>query len=59
MQRLACQGLGNGLGMRGPISKPDLMNALAPGGLVGGLLVVPAIVCMDRLFKIDDPVGAI
>jgi ammonium transporter, Amt family len=28
-------------------------------GLVGGLLVVPAIVCMDRLFKIDDPVGAI
>ena len=28
-------------------------------GLVGGLLVVPAIVFMDRLFKIDDPVGAI
>jgi Amt family ammonium transporter len=28
-------------------------------GLVGGLLVVPAIVFMDRTFKIDDPVGAI
>jgi Amt family ammonium transporter len=28
-------------------------------GLVGGLIVVPAIVFMDRSFKIDDPVGAI
>lgn len=28
-------------------------------GIVGGLLVVPAIVFMDRKFKIDDPVGAI
>lgn len=28
-------------------------------GIVGGLLVVPAIVYMDRTFKIDDPVGAI
>jgi Amt family ammonium transporter len=28
-------------------------------GIVGGLLVVPAIVTMDRVFKIDDPVGAI
>jgi Amt family ammonium transporter len=28
-------------------------------GVVGGLLVVPAIVFMDRTFKIDDPVGAI
>jgi Amt family ammonium transporter len=28
-------------------------------GMVGGLLVVPAIVFMDRTFKIDDPVGAI
>jgi len=28
-------------------------------GIVGGLLVVPAIVFMDRTFKIDDPVGAI
>jgi Amt family ammonium transporter len=27
--------------------------------LVGGLLVVPSIVFMDRVFKIDDPVGAI
>ena len=28
-------------------------------GMVGGLLVVPSIVFMDRVFKIDDPVGAI
>jgi Amt family ammonium transporter len=28
-------------------------------GAIGGLLVVPAIVFMDRMFKIDDPVGAI
>ena len=28
-------------------------------GIIGGLLVVPAIVLMDRFFKIDDPVGAI
>jgi Amt family ammonium transporter len=28
-------------------------------GVVGGLLVVPAIVYIDRIFKIDDPVGAI
>ena len=28
-------------------------------GIVGGLIVVPAIVFMDRKFKIDDPVGAI
>ncbi|UCG72769.1 MAG: ammonium transporter [Chromatiales bacterium] len=28
-------------------------------GLVGGLLVVPSIIFMDRWFKIDDPVGAI
>jgi Amt family ammonium transporter len=28
-------------------------------GLVGGLLVVPSIVFMDRIFKLDDPVGAI
>jgi len=28
-------------------------------GVVGGLLVVPSIVFMDRVFKIDDPVGAI
>ncbi len=28
-------------------------------GLVGGLLVVPAIIYMDRWGKIDDPVGAI
>ena len=28
-------------------------------GLVGGLLVVPSIVLMDRWLRIDDPVGAI
>jgi Amt family ammonium transporter len=28
-------------------------------GIVGGLLVVPSIVLMDRKFRIDDPVGAI
>ena len=28
-------------------------------GVVGGLIVVPSIVFMDRTFKIDDPVGAI
>ncbi len=28
-------------------------------GAIGGLLVVPSIVMMDRWFKIDDPVGAI
>ena len=28
-------------------------------GLVGGLIVVPSIVFLDRFFRIDDPVGAI
>jgi len=28
-------------------------------GVIGGLIVVPTIVFMDRKFKIDDPVGAI
>ena len=28
-------------------------------GAVGGLIVVPSIVLLDRKFKIDDPVGAI
>jgi Amt family ammonium transporter len=28
-------------------------------GLIGGLIVVPSIIFMDRTFKIDDPVGAI
>jgi ammonium transporter, Amt family len=28
-------------------------------GAVGGLIVVPSIVYLDRMFKIDDPVGAI
>ena len=37
---------------------PTPIQATLIGG-VGGLLVVPSIVYMDRLFKIDDPVGAI
>jgi ammonium transporter, Amt family len=28
-------------------------------GAIGGLIVVPSIVMLDRIFKIDDPVGAI
>ena len=28
-------------------------------GIIGGLLVVPSIIFMDRWFRIDDPVGAI
>ena len=28
-------------------------------GAIGGLIVVPSIVMMDKMFKIDDPVGAI
>lgn len=28
-------------------------------GIIGGLIVVPSIVLLDRVFKIDDPVGAI
>jgi len=28
-------------------------------GIIGGLLVVPSIIVMDRRFRIDDPVGAI
>ncbi len=28
-------------------------------GAIGGLLVVPAIIFMDRWFRVDDPVGAI
>ncbi|NNC65531.1 MAG: ammonium transporter [Gammaproteobacteria bacterium] len=37
---------------------PTPVVATIIGG-VGGLLVVPSIVMMDRVFKIDDPVGAI
>lgn len=37
---------------------PTPVVATIIGG-VGGLLVVPSIVMMDRMFKIDDPVGAI
>ncbi|MGD2167931.1 MAG: ammonium transporter [Gammaproteobacteria bacterium] len=37
---------------------PTPMLATFIGG-VGGALVVPSIVMLDRIFKIDDPVGAI
>ena len=37
---------------------PSPLVATMIGG-VGGLLVVPSIVFIDRVFKIDDPVGAI
>ncbi|MEM9301660.1 MAG: ammonium transporter [Pseudomonadota bacterium] len=37
---------------------PTPIAATLIGG-VGGLIVVPSIVFLDRLFKIDDPVGAI
>ena len=37
---------------------PGPLAATLIGG-VGGLLVVPSIVALDRLFRIDDPVGAI
>jgi Amt family ammonium transporter len=37
---------------------PTPLAATIIGG-VGGLIVVPSIVMLDRVFKIDDPVGAI
>lgn len=37
---------------------PTPLQATLIGG-VGGLLVVPSIIYLDRWFKIDDPVGAI
>jgi Amt family ammonium transporter len=40
-----------------PLAPAPLVATLIGG--VGGLIVVPSIVYMDRLFKIDDPVGAI
>ena len=40
-----------------PLTPAPLAATLIGG--VGGLIVVPSIVYMDRLFKIDDPVGAI
>ena len=40
-----------------PLTPTPLLATII--GLIGGLIVVPSIVSMDRLFKIDDPVGAI
>jgi Amt family ammonium transporter len=40
-----------------PLTPAPLAATLIGG--VGGLIVVPSIVYMDRMFKIDDPVGAI
>ncbi len=40
-----------------PLTPAPLAATLIGG--VGGLIVVPSIVFMDRMFKIDDPVGAI
>ena len=40
-----------------PLTPAPLVATLIGG--VGGLIVVPSIVFMDRLFRIDDPVGAI
>ena len=41
----------------GPLTPTPLLATAI--GAVGGLLVVVSIVAMDRVFKIDDPVGAI
>ncbi|MDH3418296.1 MAG: ammonium transporter [Gammaproteobacteria bacterium] len=40
-----------------PLTPTPIVATLIGG--VGGLLVVPSIVMMDRVFRIDDPVGAI
>ncbi len=40
-----------------PLTPTPLMATLIGG--IGGLIVVPSIVYIDKLFKIDDPVGAI
>ena len=40
-----------------PLTPTPLLATMI--GAVGGLLVVPSIVLMDRVFKLDDPVGAI
>jgi Amt family ammonium transporter len=40
-----------------PLTPTPVIATLIGG--VGGLIVVPSIVALDRFFKIDDPVGAI
>jgi Amt family ammonium transporter len=40
-----------------PLTPSPMLATLI--GVIGGLIVVPSIVTLDRVFKIDDPVGAI
>jgi Amt family ammonium transporter len=40
-----------------PLTPSPMLATLV--GIIGGLIVVPSIVTLDRVFKIDDPVGAI
>jgi len=40
-----------------PLTPSPMLATLI--GIIGGLLVVPSIITLDRVFKIDDPVGAI
>jgi Amt family ammonium transporter len=40
-----------------PLTPTPMLATLI--GVIGGLIVVPSIVMLDRKFKIDDPVGAI
>ncbi len=40
-----------------PLTPTPLVATMIGG--IGGLIVVPSIVMLDRIFKIDDPVGAI
>ena len=41
----------------GPLTPTPILATVI--GLVGGLIVVPSIIFMDKLFRIDDPVGAL
>jgi Amt family ammonium transporter len=40
-----------------PLTPEPMMATII--GAIGGVIVVPSIVMLDRIFKIDDPVGAI
>jgi Amt family ammonium transporter len=40
-----------------PLTPTPMLATLV--GIIGGLIVVPSIVMLDRILKIDDPVGAI
>ena len=41
----------------GPLTPEPLVATTI--GMIGGLIVVPSIIYLDRFFRIDDPVGAI